>query len=45
MKNSSAAVFQVPQLVTPPTQSSFKLAKNQTISLNDKTKWGDTAGW
>lgn len=45
MRNSSAAVFQVPQLVTPITQTSFNLATNQTIPLGDKTKWGDTAGW
>lgn len=44
-KTTSQAVFQVPQLVTPVTQSAFHLAKNKTISLNDKTKWGDTAGW
>ena len=45
MSNNSAAVFQVPQLVTPVTQSAFHLAKNKTISLNDKLRWGDTAGW
>ncbi len=44
-RTASSAVFNVPQLVTPSTQTLFKMAKNKTISLGDKTKWGDTAGW
>lgn len=44
-KTPTEALFALPQLVTPITQTAFKLAKNKTISLNDKVKWGDTVGW
>jgi hypothetical protein len=44
-RTASSAVFEVPQLVTPMTQTSFKLARNKTINLKDKVKWGDASGW
>lgn len=44
-KTPTEALFALPQLVTPITQTAFKLAKNKTISLNDKVKWGDAVGW
>jgi hypothetical protein len=44
-RTASSATFQVPKLVTPVTQAAFKLAKNQTIDLKDKVKWGDSQGW
>lgn len=44
-RTSANATFSVPQLVTPISQAAFNLAKNKTIPLGDKVKWGDTAGW
>lgn len=44
-RTSTDATFSIPQLITPVTQTAFKLAKNQTIPLGDKVKWGDSAGW
>ncbi len=44
-RTATSATFRVPQLVTPTTQAAFKLAKNKTIDLKDKVKWGDSQGW
>lgn len=44
-RTATTAVFNVPKLVTALTQSSFKLAKNKTIDLSNKVKWGDSIGW
>lgn len=44
-RTSTDATFSIPQLITPVTQTAFNLAKNQTIPLGDKVKWGDSAGW
>lgn len=44
-RTSANATFAIPALITPASQTAFNLAKNKTIPLGDKAKWGDTAGW
>ena len=44
-RTATYAIFKVPQLVTPASQTDFKLIKKQKIDLNNMAKFGDSAGF
>jgi len=44
-RTATKAIFNIPVLITPVTQTSFNLAKNKTIDIGSTVTWGDSPGW